>query len=165
MATALARPLDPPRRGDLHYRIDGRVAEIIPIGPVADGFRLNTYVGGPVIAGELIGARMTLVDYCRIRHDGVSVVHAHGLVTVDDRVIAVRLQGLLLPPTGVDAPRPTDIVQPGFAWPQQPYTIHVSASLETAVPELTHLNTTVVAHTGTVHFATGHVRVDAHIIG
>lgn len=154
-----------PPNSRLLYRFDGAFEKIVPIGPVADGFRLDGHFGGTLTAGELVGARLTGVDYFRIRQDGVGVVTAHEIVDLGAVTIGVELHGFLLPPEGVVAPRPLDIVQPGFAWPSEPYTIHVSATFETAAPDLEHLNCTVVAHTGTVDFAQGLLHVDAHVIG
>lgn len=151
--------------GRLLYRFDGTFDDIVPIGPVADGFRLEGHFGGTLTAGELRGARLTGVDHFRIRHDGVGVVRAHEVVTLGEAVVAVELHGLLLPPPGIEPPTPAAIVEPGFSWPDRPYSIHVSATFETAVPDLAHLNRTVVAHTGRVDFATGSLHVDAHVIG
>lgn len=162
--TAMADRAAPPV-SKLLYRFDGHFTEIVPIGPVADGFRLNGHFAGPVTAGELEGAQVTGVDYFRLRSDGVGVIRGHEVVVDGDRVVAVELHGLLLPPSGVEAPRPADIVQPGFTWPTESYTIHVSATFETAAPGLEHLNTTVVAHTGTVNFTTGELHVEARVIG
>lgn len=148
----------------LLYSFDGQFSDIVPVGPVADGFRLDGYFGGTLTAGDLSGARLVGVDYFRIRHDAVGIVTAHEIVTHGDDTVAVELHGLLVPPRGRPAPRPSDIVQPGFLWPDEPYTIHVSATFETASPALVHLNTTVVAHTGTVNFTTGELHVDAHVI-
>jgi hypothetical protein len=164
MGTALrARPLH--KGGDLLYSLDGAFSEIIAIGLVADGFRLNGHFGGPVTAGDLTGAQVTGVDYFRIRHDGLGVVRAHEVVTAAEGVIAVELNGFLRPPEGVEAPLPTNILQPGFTWPEQPYTIHVSATFETAAADLDYLNETVVAHSGTVNFTTGRLHIDARVIG
>lgn len=149
----------------LLYRFDGTFEAIVPIGPVPDGFRLDGHFGGTLTAGELAGAQLTGVDYFRIRHDGVGVVRAHEVVTSGDSVVAVELHGLLLPPRGLEAPTPADIVRPGFEWPDEPYSIHVGATFDTAVPDLAHLNATIVAHTGTVDFASGTLHVDAHVIG
>jgi hypothetical protein len=162
---APAAPEVVPPNTRLLYRFDGSFEKIVPIGPVADGFRLDGHFGGVLTAGELVGAQLTGVDYFRIRHDGVGVVTAHETVDLGAVTIGVELHGLLLPPDGVDAPTPADIVQPDFAWPTEPYTIHVSATFETAAPDLGHLNCTVVAHTGTVDFARGLLHVDAHVIG
>lgn len=151
--------------GTLLYRFEGQFREIVPIGPVADGFRLDGHFGGTLTEGELAGASLTGVDYFRIGHDGLGWVRAHEIVTHGERTVAVELQGILRPPAGVAPPTPADIVQPGFTWPEQPYTIHVSARFETAAPDLAHLNSTVVAHTGTVDFAAGQLRVNAHVIG
>jgi hypothetical protein len=105
------------------------------------------------------------VDYIRITHDGPGIVRAHEIVTDGERTVAVELHGILRPPVDVAGLRTADIVQPGFAWPTEPYTIHVSARFETAAPDLDDdLNHTVVAHTGTVDFAAGHLHVDAHVV-
>jgi hypothetical protein len=158
--TTATRPL----QGELLYRFDGMFSDIVPIGPVTDGFRLDGHFGGSITAGELAGAQLTGVDYFRIDHDGLGIVRAHEIVSDGERVVAVELHGILRPPVGVAAPRPSDIVQPGFAWPTEPYTIHVSARFETAAADLAHLNHTVVAHTGTVNFTTGELHVDAVVV-
>ncbi len=147
------------------YRFEGHFTEIVPIGPVADGFRLDGHFGGKITLGELAGADLVGLDYFRIRHDGAGIVTAHEVVTLDDKVVAVELHGYLEPPAGVTAPTPADIVRPGFAWPTEPYTIHVAATFETAHPALAHLNTTIVAHSGTVNFADGSLVVEARKIG
>ncbi|MDY6811458.1 MAG: DUF3237 family protein [Actinomycetota bacterium] len=147
------------------YRFEGQFSTIVPIGPVADGFRLNGHFGGKITYGELAGADLVGLDYFRIRHDGTGIVTAHEVVTLDDKVVAVELHGYLEPPAGVAAPTPVDIVTPGFTWPTEPYTIHVAATFETAHPELAHLNTTIVAHTGAVNFADGTLVVEARRIG
>lgn len=147
------------------YRFDGRLSRIVPVGPVADGFRLDGHFAGTLTAGELCGATVEGVDYFRIRQDGAGVVRGHEVITTgENETIAVELTGLLVPPAHIHGLRPSDIAAPGFAWPAEPYTIHVSASFQTAAPAVEYLNTTVVAHTGTVNFATGELRVDAHSI-
>lgn len=160
LETRVARPLS----GELLYRFDGHFSEIVPIGPVADGFRLDGHFGGTITAGELTGARLTGVDYFRIDHSGIGIVRGHEIVTDGDRTVAVELHGILRPPTGIVAPLPADIARPGFTWPTEPYTIHVSARFETAAADLAHLNQTVVAHTGTVDFTAGQLHVEAYVI-
>jgi hypothetical protein len=164
--TTTLNPQHAPAPGyEVLYRFAGNFTDIVPVGPVADGFRLNGHFGGKLTDGELAGADLVGVDYFRIRNDGVGVVTAHEVVTLDDKVVTVELRGLLQPPADTDAPTATDIVQPGFTWPSAPYTIHVSATFETAHPDLAHLNQTVVAHTGTVNFAEGTLFVEARRIG
>jgi hypothetical protein len=157
---AVTRP-----RNDLLYAIDGQFHDIVPIGPVAGGFRLNGHFGGTVIRGELMDAAMTGVDYFLLRHDGVGIVRAHEVITAGNRVVAAELWGVLQPPRGIAPPRPSDITRPGFSWPDAPYSIHVSARFETAAPDLAHLNHTVVAHSGSVNFATGKLAIEAYVIG
>lgn len=150
---------------ELLYRFDGRFSRIVAIGPIAEGFRLDGHFSGALTAGKLDGAQLVGVDYFRIRHDGAGVVRGHEVITTpDDETIAVELTGLLVPPRHIDWPRPADVASPGFCWPAEPYSIHVSAGFQTAHPAVEYLNTTVVAHTGTVNFATGELRVDAHAI-
>lgn len=122
------------RRDEPLYRLEGHFTQIVPVGPTADGFRLNGHFAGTLTFGDLAGATLTGIDYFRIRDDGAGVVRAHEVVTLGEQVVTVELHGLLLPPEGIDAPRPADIVQPGFAWPEAPYTVHVSATFETAAP-------------------------------
>lgn len=159
-----AAPLPERLSGRLLYSFDGGFERIVPIGPVPDGFRLDGHFSGALTAGELAGAKLTGVDFFRIRSDGVGVVTAQEIVDLGAVTIGVELHGFLLPPAGIEAPRPDDIVQPGFTWPDEPYTIHVSATFQTAAPDLDELNATVVAHTGTVDFARGLLHVDAHVI-
>lgn len=158
------RPATRPQHGELLYTFEGSFNDIVPVGPVADGFRMNGHFGGPITAGDLTGAQVDGVDYFLLRNDGAGVVRGHEVVRHGDRVVTVELNGLLLPPEGIEAPLPEDVVRPGFAWPEEAYTIHVSARFETADPALAHLNTTVVAHTGTVNFTTGRLHVDARVI-
>lgn len=165
MTTAVNPDRAPASGYELVYRFEGNFTDIIPVGPVADGFRLNGHFGGKITFGELAGADLVGVDYFRIRNDGVGIVTAHEVVTLDDKLVTVTLQGVLQPPAGLRPPTAADIIQPGFSWPTAPYSIHVSAMFETAHPELAHLNRTVVAHTGTVNFAEGTLFVEARRIG
>lgn len=166
---AVTQPIQPAAphldAGELLYRLDGQFSQIVVVGLVAEGFRLNGHFGGTLDTGPLAGATMTGVDYFLLRHDGVGVVRAQEVILLGDQVIAAELTGLLSPPRGLLAPRPTDIPRPDFAWPSAPYRIHVSARFETAAPELKWLNSTVVAHGGTVNFATGRLHVEARVLG
>jgi hypothetical protein len=147
-----------------YYRLDGHFTNIEPIGPVAEGLRMNGHFAGSITAGELFGASVVGVDYFRIRSDGVGVVTAHEVVTSGDRKVAVEVRGYTLPPQGQPAPTIEEILQPGFAWPEQPYLIRAFATFSTAAPDLQHLNRTVVAHTGTVNFSTGELVVEAELV-
>lgn len=150
---------------ELLYGFDGQFTRIVPIGPVAEGFRLDGHFAGTLTAGELEGTQLEGVDYFRIRPDGVGVVTGREVLTTrDGTIIAAALTGLLVPPRGIEAPLPADIAAPGFDWPAVPYTIHVTASFETAGPTVSYLTATVVAHTGTVNFTTGQLHVDARVI-
>jgi hypothetical protein len=144
------------------YRLDGGFTDIKPIGVVADGFRMNGHFGGSIVSGELAGATLEGVDYFRIRNDGVGVVTAHELVTLHGKTVAVEVHGLVIAADPANAPQPADIVKPGFSWPTAPYTIEASAEFITTVPEWEHLNRLVVAHTGSVDFVAGEIKVTAY---
>jgi hypothetical protein len=149
---------------DLLYRFEGRFTEMIPVGPVPGGFRMHNSFTGSITAGELTGATVDGVDYFRIRSDGVGIVDGRELVTFDGDRIAVRITGYILPPPGMPQPSPEQLLDPDFAWPDEPFTIGVTATFETAAPELAHLNGTIVSHTGEANMARGTLLVEARPI-
>jgi hypothetical protein len=142
-------------------RFEGRFTEIVPIGPVPDGVRMNGHFAGPITAGELAGGHLTGIDYFRIRSDGVGVVEAEEVVVLDGQTVAVTVNGYVLPPGGQPGPTLEQLSDPGFRWPDMPMAIAAFATFETAAPALAHLNRTIVAHTGWVNMGTGVLFVEA----
>lgn len=147
---------------DLVYRFEGKFSELIPIGPVVDGLRMQNHFGGKITYGELTGATVSGVDYFRVRADGVGVVDAHELVVADGSRIGVRVTGYVLPPEGAPAPSAEEMAAPGFAWPDVPLTIECFATFHTADPRLAHLNRLTVVHSGYANMAANELYVEAH---
>jgi Protein of unknown function (DUF3237) len=157
-----------PRRPDRepYYRLDAHFTDIQVIGPVAEGLRMNGHFAGTITVGDgLVGATLVGVDFFRIRADGVGIVDAHEVLTVDGHNVAVRLHGYVLPPTDTIAPTLEEMITPGFAWPDVDHRIEAFATFSAAAPELAHLNRVTVVHTGAVNFATLKITVVADRLG
>lgn len=153
------------RDDDLAYRLEAHFTAIVPIGLVADGLRMDGHFAGVFTAGEHAGADLVGVDYFRLRRDGVGVIDANEVVTVGDATVAVEVRGYLLPPPGLDLPPLEEVAAPGFVWPDANFAIEAFATFTSGAPQLAELNRTVVAHTGTVNFATGRIHVEARRLG
>lgn len=152
------------RDDDLLYRLEARFTEVLPIGPVPEGFRMHNSFAGSITAGDLAGATVEGVDYFRIRSDGVGIVDGHELMTFRGDLVAVRITGYILPPPGLPQPSPEQLLDPNFSWPDAPFAIGVAATFETAAPALAHLNQMIVSHTGEANMASGTLVVDARPI-
>lgn len=149
----------------LMSHFEGRFDDIIVFGPVPEGIRMNGHCSGPITAGALAGGHLSGVDYFRIRSDGVGVVDAREVVRLGDRLVSVVVDGYVLPPAGMPQPSAEQMMTPEFSWPDAPFTVQASARFETAAPDLAHLNTTVVSHTGVINFATGELTIQARRVG
>lgn len=152
------------QRKDLYYLFRGQMEKMVPIGPVAEGLRMNGHFSGTVVEGEGKGGHIELVDYFRIRPDGVGVVDAREVLTLDGQTVSVDVHGYVLPPAGLPVPTIEEMLSPDFVWADAPSTIECFATFRTAAPALAHLNRVTVAHTGYVNFATGELVVEAHRI-
>ncbi len=76
---------------ELVYRLEGRLNEILPIGRTPDGVRMDSHFSGKITAGDYAGVSVTGVDYVRVRSDGVVVVDARDLLTIDGHLVAVTV--------------------------------------------------------------------------
>lgn len=149
---------------DLFYRLEGQMQDMVFIGPVTEGIRMNGHFAGRLTHGELAGATFTLVDYFRLRPDGVGVVDAREVVEFEGQRVSVTVTGYVLPPHGLPVPTLTELTAPGFAFPDVPFAIEAAATFQTGAPALSHLNRTVVGHTGSVNLGTGELVVEARLI-
>jgi hypothetical protein len=70
----------------------------------------------------------------------------------------------VVPPAGAPVPSLAEVAAPGFTFPDAPLRITASATFQTAVPELAHLNRTVAVIEGTVNLATGRLEVEARAV-
>lgn len=146
---------------DLFYRLEGRFTEIVAFGEAPDGVRMDGHYSCAVTAGELPRSEMTGVDYYRIRSDGVGVVDAREVMTIEGARVSVLVRGYVLPPEGFPVPSSRELAAPDFAWPDVAFAIEAFAWFETGAAALAELNRTVVTHTGTVNLGAGTLFVEA----
>jgi hypothetical protein len=144
-----------------YYRLEGSLTGGHPIGLVSDGLRADNTFSGTIVAGELAGAHVDGVDQFRVRTDGIGIVDAREVVTLDGHTVGVSVHGYALPPAGMDPVPLEELDRPGFTWPDAEFTIEAFATFETASPALAHLNQLTVVHTGTVNMATGALVIEA----
>ena len=128
---------------DLLYRLEAQLTDILPIGLVPEGVRLDVHFDGRLTNGELAGARVRGIDYLLLRSDGVGVVDAREAVVADEGHIEIKAQGYLVPPDGLELPPPDVILAPGFSWPDVELPVQEFALLRTGVAEWQGLNTTI----------------------
>ena len=118
---------------DLLYRLEAQLTDILPIGLVPEGVRLDVHFDGRLTNGELAGARVRGIDYLLLRSDGVGVVDAREAVVADEGHIEIKAQGYLVPPDGLELPPPDVILAPGFSWPDVELPVQEFALLRTGV--------------------------------
>lgn len=150
---------------ELVYRLDGQMTEMVPVGATADGVRMNGHFSGVLYGGPLNLSTVTLVDYFRLRADGVGVVDAQEIIHRDGSTVAAKVDGYVLPPPELEIPPPEVIMSEDFAWPDVPLRIEAFATFQTGDPDLADLNRLIVGHTGSVNLATGDLIVEARRLG
>jgi hypothetical protein len=146
---------------DLLYRLEAQLTEIIPIGLVPEGVRLDVHFNGRLTHGQLAGARLRGIDYLLLRTDGIGVVDAREAVVADHGRIEVKAQGYLVPPEDIELPPPNAILAPGFTWPDVELPVQEFALMRTGVAEWQDLNTTIAAIEGSVNPGTGQLVLEA----
>lgn len=145
---------------DFIYRMEATFTEIVPIGLVPEGLRIDAHYEGRVIEGPLAGSVVRGVDYLLIRPDGVSVLDIRQLITTGtEQQIAIRAQGYGVSEAETPLPSPEALRNAQFAWPDSPSHLLGVAFCQTAAPDFLWLNRTVTAFAGTVNLGTR--KVDA----
>ncbi len=118
VVAARARTIGPrDRRGRPAGARGRRLDEIVPIGPVLDGIRFHNRCSGIATAGPLAGGRVTGIDYVLVRYDGVGVVDASEIMTIDSQRVAIYVTGYFVPPPDLPIPSREEFADPGFTWP------------------------------------------------
>jgi hypothetical protein len=143
------------------YSLEARFTDLVLIGPVPDGLRLDAYFEGSVTSGELAGAAVRGVDYLLFRPDGVGVMDARETIAGPGVAIALRIGGYVLPPPGFALPDPDVMASPDFAWPDIALPLHGFATFRTAAPAWRHLNHTIGLAGGAANPGTGTLVVEA----
>jgi hypothetical protein len=146
---------------DLLYRLEAQLTEIIPIGLVPEGLRLDVYFDGRLTHGELAGAQLRGIDYLLLRTDGVGVIDVHAAVVADEGHVEIKAQGYLVAPDGVELPPPDTILAPDFSWPDVELVVQECAVLRTGAAGWQDLNTTIAAIEGAVNPGTGQLVLEA----
>lgn len=144
------------------YRFEASLTEVVPVGLVPEGIRLDVHFEGQLTAGALVGARLRGIDYLMLRGDGVGVIDAYETVDAGDgRVVSVHAQGYIVPPEGVEFPPPEVLLSPEFTWPDLPLPLHGFALFRTGAPGLAHLNRTAASFQGHVNVGGAQLVVEA----
>ncbi len=150
---------------DLVYRFTAELTEIIPVGFVPEGIRLDAHFKGSVVEGLLIGAQLRGVDYLLLRSDGVGIINVYEVVTTTaGENVSVHAQGYIVPPEGMPVVPPEVILSPDFKWADLPLPMHGFALCRTGAKRLSALNRTALAFDGTVNVGTGKLEVNARAI-
>jgi hypothetical protein len=149
---------------DRLYRFEAQFSDLVPIGPVPEGLRLDAHFQGRVTDGELAGAAVRGVDYLLFRSDGVGVLDVRETLIGEGVSVEVRAGGYLIPPEGFSLPEPQVLLSPEFAWPDIELPFSGFATFRTPAPEWRRLNETVGIFTGAANPGVGSLVVDARAL-
>jgi hypothetical protein len=140
---------------DLLYRFEGSLAAPAPVGPVAEGLRLDIPFEGRIVAGELAGGRAWGVEYLLQRRDGVAILDARDTLEIPGGHLHARVAGHGLAPDGARMPTVEEMLDPAFRPADLRYVVNAFAFCQTGVPEYEHLNRTLVKVDGWYNPGTG----------
>ncbi len=147
---------------DLAYRFEADLTEVVPVGLVPEGIRLDAHFAGQVFGGPLSGASLRGIDYLLLRSDGVGVIDAYEIISTDSgQHVSAHAQGYITPPPEVQLPPPEVILSPEFQWPDVPLPLHGFVLYRTGAEELAWMNRTALAFDGTVNVGTGKLNIEA----
>ncbi len=147
---------------ELLYHFDAALTEIVPIGLVPEGVRLDVHFEGAVTEGVLAGTHVRGVDYLLLRADGVGVIDAYEAITADDgRALSAHARGYIVPPPGVEMPPPEVLLDPDFRWPDAPLPMHGFVLYRTGAASWQELNSTAAAFEGSANVGAGALIVTA----
>lgn len=149
----------------LVYRVEATLSEVIPVGLVPEGVRLDAHFSGRVVEGPLSGASMRGVDYLLLRADGIGVIDAYEVVSTDaGQHVSVHAQGYITPPPEVQLPPPEILLSPEFEWPDLPLPMHGFVLYRTGAQELAWMNRTSLGFEGSVNVGTGELIIEARVL-
>lgn len=150
---------------DLVYRFTADLTEVVPVGLVPEGIRLDAHFTGSIVEGLLHGAQVRGVDYLLLRSDGVGVINVYEVVTTTaGEHVSVHAQGYVVPPDGMSMPPPDVMLGPRFKWPDVPLPMHGFALCRTGAKRLSAFNRTALAFEGTANVGTRKLEVSARAV-
>ena len=140
------------------YAFETEVTEVVPIGLVPEGLRIDAHYQGSVTEGPLAGDTVTGIDHLLLRRDGIAVIDVRQVArSAAGRTVSWYAGGYITPEGEMP---PLEVIgDPGFVWPDLEMPLHGWATMRTAAPDLQALNSTVYGFTGTVNVARGQLRV------
>ncbi len=92
------------------------------------------------------------------------MIDAPEVIEFDGQRVSGRVRGYVVPPPALPVPPLDQVGAPGFTFPDVPFRVTATATFQTSVPELAHLNRTVAVIEGTVSMATGRLEVEARAV-
>ena len=146
---------------DVLDRFEAQFTDIVPVGVVPEGLRLDVHFEGRVTEGRLAGATVRGIDYLRYRSDGVGVLDVREVLSLDGRHVDVQAQGYIPAVAGQEFPPAEVMLAPDFQWPDAASPFHGFAMALTGAPEWQDLNSTLVAFEGSANPGTGQLLVEA----
>lgn len=146
------------------YRFDARFTNLVAIGLVPDGLRLDASFEGEIIEGAFAGAKVVGIDYLRFRPDGVGVLDVRETLTRGADRVEVQAGGYLIPPPGFGLPPPDVILAAEFSWPDVELPVHGFATFRTGAAEWSELNHTVATFNGTANPGTTTLAIEAEAL-
>jgi hypothetical protein len=161
-ATSAARA---PRQGELLYRFEGQLTDMLPVGVLPEGLRLVNPFEGTVTDGPLAGARVWGIDHFLVRPDGVGVLDAPETFSRGELHVAGQVRGYAFPPVGAPVPPLQAMLQPDFVWPDVPFRILGSVMFRTSSPELDWMNRALAVISGHVTMSTRRLVIEARAAG
>lgn len=144
----------------LAYRAESIVTEVVPVGRVRDGLRVDVWFEGTVVDGKLLGGEVQGIDYLLLRPDGVGVVDVRETVLLPGgATVSITATGYV---AGAD-PLPADeeVLDPDYAWPELELPVHGSAMARSGLPGLAWMNRTMLTFAGSYNLGTGTRRLAA----
>jgi hypothetical protein len=155
-----AHPLAPPL--GFRYRMEGRFTEVVPIGMVPEGFRVDAHYTGTVVEGPLAGASVHGVDRVLVRRDGISRQDGHEVITTPaGEVIAIHGTGY---GAAAGIPDPTLLASRPIEWPDRPSGFLGMAFPQTGSAEHAWMNRCILAYSGVANLGTGTLRLSARVL-
>ena len=140
------------------YAFEADITEVVPIGLVPEGLRIDAHFQGTVVEGPLAGDTVTGIDHLQLRRDGVGVMDVRMVArSATGRTVSWYAGGYLTPEGEMP---PLEVVgDPGFVWPDLEIPMHGWATMRSPAPDLQPVNSTVYGFTGTNNVARGQLRV------
>jgi hypothetical protein len=147
----------------LVYRFEAKFTDLVPIGLVPEGIRLDAPFAGPIVEGPFKGGTVSGTTYGLLRADGVEVIDVRGFfATPAGQRVAVQVYGYVVPPAGARFPPLEEMLRPDFTWPDVEQPMHGFALYRTGAADLAWLNRTALAIDGTANAGAGTLTIAAY---